>query len=69
MAQVSELSDEWLSRYGLLENFITRMTIFEVVLNFNLQPHSLNEDAYESYVELVHVLLRLIGLVLPNQKL
>ena len=39
MAQVSMLSDEWLSRYGLLENFNIRMAIFESVLDFNLQPH------------------------------
>ena len=38
MAQVSMLSDEWLSRYGLLENFNTRIAIFEGVLDFNLQP-------------------------------
>ena len=41
MAQVSMLSDEWLSRYGLLENFNTRIAIFEGVLDFNLQPHTL----------------------------
>ena len=39
MAQVSMLSEEWLSRYGLLENFNTRIAIFEGVLDFNLQPH------------------------------
>ena len=39
MAQVPMLSDEWLSRYGLLENFNTRIAIFEGVLDFNLQPH------------------------------
>ena len=39
MAQVSMLSDEWLSRYGLLENFNIRIAIFEDVLDFNLQPH------------------------------
>ena len=39
LAQVSMLSDEWLSRYGLLENFNTRIAIFEGVLDFNLQPH------------------------------
>ena len=39
MAQVSMLSDEWLSRYRLLENFNTRMAIFEGVLDFNLQLH------------------------------
>ena len=37
MAQVSMLSDEWLSRYGLLENFNTRIAIFEGGLDFNLQ--------------------------------
>ena len=41
VAQVSILSDEWLSRYGLLENFNTRIAIFEGVLDFNLQPHPL----------------------------
>ena len=41
MAQVSMLSDEWLSRYGLLENFNTRIAIFEGVLDFNLQPQPL----------------------------
>ena len=41
MAQVSMLSDEWLSRYGLLENFNTSIAIFEGVLDFNLQPHPL----------------------------
>ena len=43
MAQVSILSDEWLSRYGLLENFNARVAIFEGVLDFNLQlqpPHT-----------------------------
>ena len=39
MAQVSMLSEEWLSRYGLLENFNIRIAIFEGVLDFNLQPH------------------------------
>ena len=39
MAQVSMLSDEWLSRYGLLENFNTIIAIFKGVLDFNLQPH------------------------------
>ena len=29
MAQVSMLSDEWLSRYGLLENLNTKIAIFE----------------------------------------
>ena len=33
MAQVSMFSDEWLSRYGLLENFNTRIVIFEGVLD------------------------------------
>ena len=37
MAQVSMLSDVWLSRYGLLENFNTRIALFEGVLDFNLQ--------------------------------
>ena len=32
MAQVSMLSDEWLSRYGLLKNFNTIIAIFEGVL-------------------------------------
>ena len=41
MAQVSMLSDKWLSRYGLLENFNTRIAIFEGVLDFNLQSHPL----------------------------
>ena len=41
MAQVSMLSDEWLSRYGLLENFNARMVICKVVLHFNLQSHPL----------------------------
>ena len=41
MAQVSMLSNEWLSRYGLLENFNKRIAIFEGVLDFNLQPHPL----------------------------
>ena len=41
MAQVSMLSDEWLSRYGLLENFNTIIAISEGVLDFNLQPHPL----------------------------
>ena len=46
MAQVSMLSDEWLSRYGLLENFNARIAIFEGVLDFNLQPHpGLNPEA------------------------
>ena len=27
MAQVSMLSDEWLSRYGLLENFYTKVQV------------------------------------------
>ena len=39
MAQVSMLSDEWLSRYGLLENLNTRIAIFESVIDFNLQPN------------------------------
>ena len=42
MAQVSMLSDEWLSRYGLLENLNIRIAIFEGVLDFNLQPHPLD---------------------------
>ena len=41
MAQVSMLSGEWLSRYELLENFNTRIAIFEGVLDFNLQPNPL----------------------------
>ena len=39
MAQVSMLSDEWLSRYRLVENINIRMAIFEGDLDFNLQPH------------------------------
>ena len=38
MAQVSMLSDEWLSRYGLLENFNIRIAIFEGVLDFTPAP-------------------------------
>ena len=56
MAQVSMLSDEWLSRYGLLENFNIRIAIFEGVLDFNLQPHPLawtqGSDAMESKLTL-----------------
>ena len=33
------LSDGWLSRYGLLENYTTEKAIFEGALDFNLQPH------------------------------
>ena len=40
MAQVSMLSDEWLSRYGLLENFNTRMAIFEGVLSIYLSLYN-----------------------------
>ena len=36
MAQVSMLSDEWLSRYGLLENYTAEKPFFEGVLDFNL---------------------------------
>ena len=35
------LSDEGLSRYGLLENLTTEKAIFEGVLDFNLQPYPL----------------------------
>ena len=41
MVQVSIVSDKWLSRYGILENYITKKAIFEGVLDFNLQPHPL----------------------------
>ena len=38
MAQVSMLSDEWLSRYRLLENFNTRMSILKVFLILTSSP-------------------------------
>ena len=32
------LSGQWLSRYGLLENFNTEILLFEYVLDFDLSP-------------------------------
>ena len=41
MAQVLIYSDKWLSKYGLLQNFNTRILSFGHVLDFDLRPHSL----------------------------
>ena len=35
MVQVGMLSDKWLSRYGLLENFDAQIPHFEDVLDFD----------------------------------
>ena len=36
MVQVLMLSDKWLSRYRLLENFNTKILVFGDVLDFDL---------------------------------
>ena len=33
------LSDNWLPKYRLLENFNTKILVFDDVLDFDLQPH------------------------------
>ena len=38
MVQVWMLSDKWLSKYGLPENFKTKILYFEYVLDFDLYP-------------------------------
>ena len=34
-----KLSDKWLSKYGLLENFNAKILSFGYVLDFDLYPH------------------------------
>ena len=36
MVQVQMLSDKWLSKYGLVENFNTKILSFGYVLDFDL---------------------------------